>query len=137
MYELSIQETDKTGGSVQNMHQTGGLRGSQVPQLFVRAKIAALNKEGIFVTVTQKAGYTPMLVLICRDFSFLRGHLHYCLIGFIRSLKLFGAYLNQQKTSVMDVGLGHRAMKLFLLASYEYYYWYSLLVDDDMLKLAC
>lgn len=64
MCKLSFEETDKTGGSVQNMHQTWRHERSQVPQLFVCAKITTPNTGGIFITVTQKAGYTPMLVLI-------------------------------------------------------------------------
>lgn len=36
----------------------------------------------------------------------------------------------------MNMGLGQRAMKLFLLAFYEYCHWYSMIVDEAMLKLA-
>lgn len=91
------------------MHQTGGLRGQKFLCCFYVLKLPLWTRR--------------------------RGHLHYSLIELIRSLKAFNAYLIQQKTSGMNVCLCHRAMQLFLLASYEYFHWHPLIVDEAMLKL--
>lgn len=62
MYQLSIQDWQDWRQRTEHASHWR-LERSQVPQLFLCTKIAALNKEAIFVTVTQKTGYTPMSVL--------------------------------------------------------------------------
>lgn len=58
MYKLSIQESDKTGGSVQNMHQTGGLRGHKSLSCLYVPKLPLLTRKAFCHRHTAGRVYT-------------------------------------------------------------------------------